>query len=420
MNSREHAEEAEVRENRDYRKVGPGVITLSGNQDIDEVVSDTVLTIVDGQLNIGIMRDSVSIKTQRDVSGLPLNIKVKQILGTGNIDAEGSVCIDKPFNQRVIINAENDILAESIGNASELTARTGGIKVKLVGDCCQLNAAGDIQAYNVSSSSQLSSSAGKIDLNCLGNNSTVIADSSVNVKGSIGVTCAVISNSQNICVGGAIGAHTALQAQQSIVCRDVGVNAAIASQTDDIKVMGKVEDGAALNAYKKITVGCGVGVQAVLVSVSDSIDVRGKIESQSVFSAACGIDVTSELEQGVRMTVTNGAININGNVGSESELQAVGLIKVKGIVQNKASLLCMDGKIVIEGRVSESATLTADQVIINEVPRTHSLETSNTHAIPSGVKRISKPRMHATFWSQKNHKSGGSDVKAPQPDSPRP
>ena len=345
--------------------VGPGNITLTGDQNINEVVANTNLTVIDGKLIVGIMRDSVSLTTQLSTSTLPLDIEVKQLLGTGTIVSAGKVNIDTAFKERVTITAIGDIGAVSTGDGSALTSSTGGICVKTVGDCSQLNSAGDIQVECVGSFSQLTSNNGNINVYTLGSNCTASANGDLTVRASVGVACSLTSITKGICVAHGVGAFSALDAYTSISCRgDVGENAALIARTGEIEVCGDVDDGVALRADKKITVTCGVGVQAALES-NDTIVVHGKIGSQSALKALNGIQITGELKQGVQVSATNGAITINGAVGSECQLTAVGLIQVKGLVQDKAILSCPGGKISITGAVSKSATLTANQVYIN-------------------------------------------------------
>lgn len=386
------------------RKVGPGNVTLNGDQEIDEVVANTNLIVIDGQLSVGIMRDTVTLKTQQSTATVPLNIKVKQILGTGSIDSAGKVFIDGPFNERVTINAVGDIQTNSIGDASELTSANGGIRAKSTADCCALTAAGNIQTGDVGSSSRFTSNTGGVDADCLGNNCTVLADGKVNVKGSSGVGCVLVSNSQSIFVGCNVGAGSALQARTSVVCRGgIDSNTSVASQADEIKVWGKVDDRVSLNAFKKLSVGCGVGVESTLESINDGIEIHGRIGAQSVSRAFKDIEISGTIEQGVRVSSTNGGINVDGIVGSESILEGVGLIKVKGAVLDKAILTCANGKIDITGRVSDSAILTANQVYINGVLQTLDAVNANTNPAPV-VREIPRttPRTLPTFWSGRN------------------
>lgn len=403
------------------RKVGPGNVTLNGDQEIDEVVANTNLTVIDGQLSIGVMRDSVTVKTLQSTSAALLNIKIKSVLGTGSIDSAGKVFIENPSKERLTINAFGDVQTNSLGDATEVTSANGNIRAKSVGDCCRLTAAGNIQAGDVGASSQLTSSAGNIDGDSFGSNCTVFAECRVNVKGSSGVGCILVSNGQNIYVGCNIGAGSAVQAKGSVVCRGgVDSNTSVASQNDEIKVWGKVDDRVSLNAFKKLSVGCGVGVQSTLESATDEIEIRGRIGAQSVLRGFKNIDLASTIEQGVRVISTNGAISVDGVVGSEAILEGVGLIKVKGAVLDKASLTCVSGKIDITGRVSESSTLTADQVYINGVLQTLNAN-ANPNPAPAPARDIPRtgPRSLPTFWSGRNQQNSPNTERRDHQASPR-
>lgn len=398
----------------DGRKVGPGEFTFVGDQQIDEVVPNTIITVTDGQLKVGIMGDSVKLKTQVSSSSVPLNITVMQIMGTGDIDAAGNVTLTKPFKERVIINALNGIKANSIGNAAELVANDD-INVKAVGDACRLSTSGNITAENVSSFTQITSNNGSIQLASLEKNCAVTADKSIAIGSSCGVSCSLTSQSKSIIVGCNIGAGSTLSAFTNISCRgNVEANAALISQEGEINVDGKVDDGAAVLAALKIAIGCGVGVRAQIVSSNDSINIRGNVESQALFRSSKSMSFNCcEMEQGVSVTATNGQIFFEGTVGSEAEFDAVGLIRVKGNVSNKAVLVCTPGVesslIEIFGVVSKTASLTADKVIINGAPLRH-----DSNYIPKyHEKNKFVPRSQFAFWNK--HSQGQTDNDSMSP-----
>lgn len=455
--------------------IGPGTITLTGNQVIDEIVAGTNLTVIDGWVRVRKMHDSVTLTTQKNALSTPLDINVNTILGIVTINAAGNVTIERAFTDRVSITAENDIYADDVGNASELTAASGQIKTKVVGASCLLTANTGITCGAVSSASQLTSNNGGITAVSLNNNCYATANGGdLHIKHFVGVGCTLNTTAQ-MTIGDDVGATSALRAAGKVTCHgDIGANAAVESEADAVMVGGKIQDGAAVYAYKALTVNCGVGVQSALESGHDSIHViktddgrnhsdsdsdddrdielnrsngkgggKGKdkksdhdhdkcshrdksgkrgisVETQSALRAFNDITIAATLDQGVNVRATEGSVTLSGVAGPESRLESTELIEVTGFVGHQALLKCPGGTIEIKGGVSNSATLTADHVIINGVPQNQSARNLTDAAVVSSQAGF-QPRRQHSFWNRMNEKHQHADrqVLNAQPSSPR-